>query len=137
MFDLWAFLLQTLSISGVAALLLLIKWLFRDKLPPKWHFGVWGVLGVMMLVPAGWNGHYTLVNWQFVVELLKGLAGDYSFTQVLFPVPVITGMPNTVTEWLFAVYVTGVIVFIVRYIVLYARLRKALPDNLIYKNASH
>lgn len=137
MFDLWAFLLQTLSVSGVAALLLLIKWLFRDKLPPKWHFGVWGVLGVMMLVPAGWNGHYTLVNWQFVVELLKGLAGDYSFTQVLFPVPVITGMPNTVIEWLFAVYVTGVIVFIVRYIVLYARLRKALfegqdaPDSIL------
>lgn len=38
MFDLWAFLLQTLTASGVAALLLLLKALFQDKLPPKWQF---------------------------------------------------------------------------------------------------
>lgn len=129
MFDLWGFLLQTLTVSGVAALLLIIKWLFRDKLPPKWHFAVWSVLGVMILVPAGWNGHYTLVNWQFIVELIKGLAGDYSFTQVLFPIPVITEMPGTVTEWLFAVYVIGVIVCIARYLISYNRLRAALSKG--------
>ena len=43
MVDLWGFLLQTLTASGVAVLLLLVKALFKDKLPPKWHFAVWGV----------------------------------------------------------------------------------------------
>ena len=46
MFDLWAFLLQTLTASGVAALLLLLKALFQDKLPPKWQFAVWSVLAL-------------------------------------------------------------------------------------------
>ena len=53
MFDLWAFLLQTLTASGVAALLLLLKALFQDKLPPKWQFAVWSVLALMLLLPAG------------------------------------------------------------------------------------
>ena len=48
MVDLWGFLLQTLTASGVAVLLLLVKALFKDKLPPKWHFAVWGVLGIIL-----------------------------------------------------------------------------------------
>lgn len=35
MTDLWGFLLQTLYVSLVGALLLLIKWLLRDKLTPR------------------------------------------------------------------------------------------------------
>ena len=90
MFDIWGFLLQTLTASGVAVLLLVIKALFKDKLPPKWHFAVWGVLGIMILVPAGLNGRYTLIHWQLVVEVIKSWFEDYSFTQVLFPVPIMT-----------------------------------------------
>ena len=67
MFDIWGFLLQTLTVSGVAVLLLVIKVLFKDKLPPKWHFAVWGVLGIMILIPAGFNGRYTILQWQLVV----------------------------------------------------------------------
>ena len=129
MFDLWGFLLQTLTATGVAVLLLIIKRLFRDKLPPKWHFAVWGVLGIMMMIPAGWNGRYTLVNWLFPIELLKGLAGDYSFTQVNFPVPVIREIPDTLTEWLFAIYAAGVIVFLAKYLISYLRLRSALSKG--------
>ena len=92
MFDFWGFLLQTLTASGVAVLLLVIKALFKDKLPPKWHFAVWGVLGIMILIPAGLNGRYTLFHWQLVVEVIKSWFGDYSFTQVLFPVPVMTAI---------------------------------------------
>ena len=43
MADIWAFLLQTLTASGVAVLLLAVKALFRDKLPPRWHFAIWGI----------------------------------------------------------------------------------------------
>ncbi len=63
-----------------------ISRLFKDKLPPKWHFAVWGVLGIMILIPAGLNGRYTLFHWQLVVEVIKSWFGDYTFTQVLFPI---------------------------------------------------
>lgn len=62
MTDIWSFLLQTLTASGVAALLLVIKALFRDKLSPRWQFAVWGILGAMLLVPAGFRGRYVLLN---------------------------------------------------------------------------
>ena len=71
MFDIWSFLLQTLTISGVAALILLIKALFKDKLPPKWQFAVWSVLGLMMLIPAGLFGRYALFRWQIPIEIIK------------------------------------------------------------------
>lgn len=129
MFDLWGFLLQTLTASGVAVLLLAIKALFKDKLPPKWHFTVWGVLGVMLLIPAGLNGRYALLHWQVVVELIKGAFGEYSFSQVLFPVPVVTAIPKTITEWIFAIYVIGVIANALRYGVSYIRLRSVLSKG--------
>ena len=38
--NIWSFLLQTLTASGVAVLLLAVKTLFRDKLPPRWQFEI-------------------------------------------------------------------------------------------------
>ena len=94
MFDIWSFLLQTLTVSGVAALILLIKALFKDKLPPKWQFAVWSVLGLMMLIPAGLFGRYALFRWQIPIEMIKSWFGVYSFTRVLFPFPIIMGIPQ-------------------------------------------
>ena len=68
MTDLWAFLMQTLTASGAALLLLLIKALFRDKLSPRWQFASWGVLALVLLMPAGIGGRYVLFNWPFVVR---------------------------------------------------------------------
>ena len=98
MFDIWAYLLQTLTASGVALLILMIKRMFRDKLPPKWQFGIWGVLGVAMLLPAGLGGRYALVNWPMIVDTLRLSTGDYAFTKVLFPFPVLTKVPGSVWE---------------------------------------
>ena len=50
--NIWSFLLQTLTASGVAVLLLAVKTLFRDKLPPRWQFAIWGILGIILLVVA-------------------------------------------------------------------------------------
>ena len=129
MFDLWGFLLQTLTASGVAVLLLIIKALFKDKLPPKWHFTVWGVLGIMILIPAGLNGRYTLFQWQLVVEVIKSWFGDYTFTRVLFPVPIITAIPKTILQWIFAGYTLGVVAHVIRYLVSYIQLRLALRNG--------
>ena len=145
MFDFWGFLLQTLTASGVAFLLLVIKALFKDKLPPKWHFAVWGVLGIMILIPAGLNGRYTLFHWQLVVEVIKSWFGDYSFTQVLLPVPVMTAIPKTILQLIFAGYTLGVVAHVISYLVSYVRLRLALrngsqpsdeTNNRIHQNAA-
>ena len=100
MFDIWGFLLQTLTVSGVAALILIIKVLFKDKLSPKWQFAVWGILGIIMLMPAGLFGRYVLFRWQIPIEIVKSWFGDFSFTKVLFPVPIISSVPKTVQDWL-------------------------------------
>ena len=126
MFDIWSFLLQTLTISGVAALILLIKALFKDKLPPKWQFAVWAVLGLMMLIPAGLFGRYALFRWQIPIEIIKSWFGVYSFTKVLFPIPIIKGMPQTIADWLFVIYVLGILVFIAKYIISYFKLKRVL-----------
>lgn len=129
MLDIWGFLLQTLTVSGVAVLLLVVKALFRDKLPPKWQLAVWGVLGVVMLIPAGALGRYNLFRWQIPVEIVKSWVGDYSFTRVIFPIPVITSVPDSFAEWVFAAYVTGVVAHLVKYAVSYVRLRLAVREG--------
>ena len=126
MFDIWAFLLQTLTVSGVALLILVVKRLFRDKLPPKWQFSIWLVVAAAMVMPAGLGGRYVLVNWPMVVDLLKTQAGDYSFTRVLFPFPALTAAPKSVWDWLFVVYMLGVGYHLLKYLTAYIRLRSAL-----------
>lgn len=139
MFDIWGFLLQTLNVSGAAMVLLLIKELFRDKLPPKWHFAVWGILGLILLIPAGLDGRYALFHWPLLVEIIKSWFGDFRFTQVLFPIPILFG-ENTgidlftlsrqmILEWIFVGYVLGVVVSGLKYIVSYIRLRMVLRNG--------
>ena len=126
MFDIWGFLLQTLTASGVAVLLLIIKALLKDKLSPKWQFSVWSILGIMILFPAGILGRYALFNWQTVIEFIKILLKNYSFSQVLFPFPIIKTVPHTFAEWLFIVYVAGVIISLLIYLISYIKLRLIL-----------
>lgn len=126
MFDIWGFLLQTLTVSGVAVLLLIIKALLKDKLPPKWHFSVWSILGIMILFPSGIFSRYTLFNWQIVIEFFKLLAKDYSFTRVLFPFPIIKNVPSSLAEWIFFIYFAGVIINLFVYLLSYIRIRVVL-----------
>ncbi len=126
MFDFFGFLLQTLTASGVAAVLLIIKALFKDKLPPRWQFAAWGVLGIAMLVPAGNGGRYVLFHWRFVVELIKSWFGDYRFIRIVCPFPVMTSIPHTLVEWFFAGYVLGVAVHVWMYVASYLKLRRVV-----------
>lgn len=128
MTDLWGFLLQTLTASGAAAMLLVVKAMFRDKLPPRWQFAAWGVLGLVLLLPAGLGGRYALLNWPWLVETVKTIfSGDYSLTRVLAPIPLPRlRVPSTAAEWLYAVYVLGALALLIRYAAAYIRLRRAL-----------
>ena len=127
--DIWSLLLQTLTASGVAALLLAVKAMFRDKLSPRWQFAVWGVLAVILLLPAGRGGRYVLLNWPMLVEALKStVTGDYgTLTHVTAPMPLPPpSAPKTAAEWLYLIYAAGVVVLLVRYLVTYLLLRRAL-----------
>lgn len=126
MTDIWSFLLQTLTAAGAAVLLWILKRAFRDKLPPRWQFAAWGVLALVLLVPAGLGGRYVLLNWQIPVELLRGWVGDYGTTRVMAPFPVITGLPRTIPQWIFFAYVLGVMVSLTVYLLSYLRLRTAV-----------
>ncbi|MCI8304088.1 MAG: M56 family metallopeptidase [Lawsonibacter sp.] len=129
MTDIWAFLLQTLTASGAAVMVLVVKAMLRDKLSPRWQFAAWGVLAVILLLPAGRGGRYALLNWPFYVELFRsGLTGEYgALARVTAPVPLpAAAVPRTAEEWLFAIYCVGVLFLLVRYIVSYIRLRLLL-----------
>ena len=129
MTDIWSFLLQTLTVSGVAALLLVVKAMFRDKLSPRWQFAVWGVLAVVLLLPAGRGGRYVLLNWPMLMEALKSnLTGDFgTLTRVTAPIPLPPlSAPATAAEWLYMIYAAGAVALLARYLVSYLLLRRAL-----------
>ncbi|MDE7262795.1 MAG: M56 family metallopeptidase [Oscillospiraceae bacterium] len=131
--DIWAFLLQTLTASGVAALLLAVKAMFRDKLSPRWQFSAWGILAVMLMIPAGLGGRYVLVNWPLYVETAKSvLTGEFgTLAKVTAPVPLPSLAPlHTVEDWLFFFYTAGAVLLLIRYVASYVCLRLALRRGI-------
>ncbi|EOS66659.1 M56 family metallopeptidase [Oscillibacter sp. 1-3] len=130
MSDIWSFLLQTLTASGAAAVLLAVKAMLRDKLSPRWQFAAWGMLALVLAVPAGLGGRYALLNWPLAVEFLRSLLTEEFgvLTRVSAPVPLpqFAGPPRTGAEWAYIVYLAGTVFFLGRYAVSYLRLRLAL-----------
>ena len=128
MTDIWTFLLQTLTASGAAVLLMAVKVMFRDKLSPRWQFSLWSVLALVLLIPAGWGGRYILLNWPQLVEIMKTLVtGEYgTLTRVIAPIPLLLTAPRTWADWLYLIYAAGAVVLPARYLVSYVRLRLAL-----------
>lgn len=131
MINIWSFLLQTVSVTVVAGLLLLIKSLLEDKLSPRWQYGIWSILAIRILLPVQ-SGKYFIFPVSVWLETLKGLVEkhvDSSYSQIYFPVrikhvvPVLEGGPESFTDWLFVLYVTGVAATVLWYFVSYIRLR--------------
>lgn len=127
MTDLWSFLLQTLTASGVAVLLLAVKALFADKLSPRWQFGVWGLLAVTLLLPAGLGGRYVLFQWPLLLETVKTLlTGSYAITRVAAPIPLFFGLAPGWPGLLFGLYLAGGLLLLLHYLSSYLRLRLVL-----------
>lgn len=108
----WGFLLQTLYVSLVGGLLLLVKAIFRDKLTPRWQYGVWSILALRILVPVQMTWKYVLLPLPLWVETARILA-EHAIPAMLF-------------TWLYRLYLAGIVVFLVRYLVSYFRLRMLL-----------
>lgn len=138
MTDLWEFLLQTAYVSLVGVLLLVIKWLLRDKLSPRWQYFVWVVLAARLLVPATWGSGTALLPLPLWVQMAQltvesRLSSAYSSlvqaVQVKAPVPWLTGLPHSITDWLFFLYVLGVVIFLLRYLLSYLSLRQLVQKG--------
>jgi hypothetical protein len=106
-----------------------------DKLSPRWQYGVWGVLALRILLPASAAGRYILLPLPLWTETVKAVAerslssaysAAYAPAVPRFPVPWVTGLPASVTDWLFIVYIAGAAAFALRYAVGYIRLRALL-----------
>ena len=69
--NIWMFLQQTAAASLVALFLLILQRIFLDKLSPRWQYGVWFVLLLRLLVPAGFGGRPTVLDVTFWVETLR------------------------------------------------------------------
>lgn len=139
--NIWMFLQQTAAASLVALFLLILQRIFLDKLSPRWQYGVWLVLLLRLLVPAGFGGRPTVLDVTFWVETLRtrvelGLNSAYStpFTASLpaAPVPLPpAGAPASWTDWAFLIYCAGVVLwaawFVVSAVRLSLRVRGGVP----------
>lgn len=132
--NIWEFLLQTLTVSLAAAVLLIVKYLLADKLSPRWQYGVWGLLALRALIPAGMTRQVLLPlpvwvdMWKTAAErgLGSAYASPWSSLDAGSVLPLPSGAPRSLTDWLFLVYVLGVLGWLLWKLMAYARLRLVL-----------
>ena len=124
--NIWMVLQQTAAASLAALFLLILQRIFLDKLSPRWQYGVWLVLLLRLLVPAGFGGRPTVLDVTFWGETLRtrvelGLNSAYStpFAASLpaAPVPLPpAGAPTSWTDWAFLIYCAGVVLWAVWFV---------------------
>ena len=137
MTNIYAFALQTLTVSVVAIFLLVLKWLLKDKLPPKWQYAIWLLLAIRILLPVS-TSRYVLVELSLWIENLKytierSIISNYISAfqplQIQHILPVITKQPISITDLLFVVYTIGILVFFLRYLYSYFQIRKIVKES--------
>ena len=138
--NIWMFLQQTAAASLTALFLLVLQRIFLDKLSPRWQYGVWFVLLLRLLVPAGFGSRSTVLDVTFWVETLRarvelGLNSAYSspFVSALpaAPVPLPPeGAPASWTDVLFLVYLAGVLLSALWFVLCAARLSRRVGEGV-------
>lgn len=135
--NIWSFLVQTLSVSVVALLLLFIKGIMADKLSPRWQYLVWCLFALRILIPVASNQNIFLPIpiW---VEMLKTTiesnlssvySSAFSVSDNLSVIPFVSAKPESITDWLMLVYIVGVAVTLFKYAFSYVKLRKILKNG--------
>ncbi len=137
MVNIWEFLLQTISVSLVAGLILIIKNIFKDKLTPRWQYGIWILLILRIFLPVK-AAKPVLLHFGIYLEMLKtyieGFLGSaythpLTATDVSSVIPRINSVPKSITDILFVIYIFGVVVCLCFYLVSYIRLRLILKKG--------
>ncbi|MBQ2698064.1 MAG: hypothetical protein IJF59_05250, partial [Clostridia bacterium] len=120
--NLWEFLLQTANLTLVALFLLLLKRLLRHNLPPRWQYGIWGLFALRALLPASALRQVLLpLSWPLeLARLAVERRFPGRFTDLAAPIaprhplPQLTALPHSLTDWLFVLYLLGVLLSLVR-----------------------
>ena len=134
MSNIWEFLLQTANVSLAAAVLLLVKYILRDKLSPRWQYGVWLVLALTALIPASATRSLLpqlglwLETLKFNAELplASAYADAFDPLNISCVVPLPAGLPASWTDWLFVLHTLGVLATLLLAAGQYVRLRVLL-----------
>lgn len=137
--NVWGILLQAIEVSLVAALILIVKKLFENKLSPRWQYSIWILLAAKILVPSGFFGRYLSLNVAAYLEMLKthveanlhsAYSGPFSPLEFSWILPFgAAGRPESVTDWLLVVYLLGTLTFLIKYAVSYGKLRAVLRQG--------
>lgn len=137
MVNIWEFLLQTISVSLVAGLILIVKNIFKDKLTPRWQYGIWFLLVLRIFLPVKAD-KLVLLPFGIYLEMLKNyienfLSSAYTHpliaTEVTNVIPYISSPPKSITDVLFIIYIFGVVAFLCFYLLSYIRLRLILKKG--------
>ncbi len=118
--DIFEFLIVSISAAVAGLYILILKRIFRDKLPPVWQFGIWGILGITLIFPFTYPEAVP-----FTAELLKSfLTGENTISRPSFflPLPDFSFSPG-IADMLFLIYFIGAAVFLISYLISYIRLR--------------
>lgn len=138
MTSIWSFVMQTIEVSLMAMILLIVKKVLKDKLSPRWQYGIWSLLLICMIVPVGVFGTYIFPRIAVYIEAIKSLVENhlnssyiqsYQLIRNVSCFPYITAFPLSLTDFLFVIYILGVVIGIVRYMLQYIMLRHLLKKG--------
>lgn len=138
MTNIWGFLLQTVHVSIIAIMLMGLKIIFKDKLSPRWQYGIWIILVICIVLPVKNNGTYIFPRVNTYIETFKTIAEKnlnsqfISFYELISNgsfLPWIKGIPHSISDILFVIYVIGVIVYLFKYIGSYIYLKTILKKG--------
>ncbi|MBR3809136.1 MAG: hypothetical protein IKK46_02400 [Clostridia bacterium] len=137
MVNIWEFLLQTISVSLVAGLILIVKNIFKDKLTPRWQYGIWVLLILRIFLPVKAD-KFVLLPFGIYLEMIKNYIENFlssAYTQPLTAtdvssvVPYFSSAPKSITDVLFVIYVLGIVVCLCHYFFSYIKLRLVLKKG--------
>lgn len=120
-----------IAVTFVAILILGVKVLLKDKLSPRWQYVVWSILAVRILLPVNIK-RYILLPVYIWIEvgksvLEKRLHSNFTNIHELIRLehsfPYIKKSPESITDWLFIIYIAGLICMLFWYTILYIKLR--------------
>ena len=139
MSNIWEFLLQTMEVTLTAMIILMLKWMFQDKLSPRWQYGIWTLLAAKLILPAGLFRAYFSLDLAAALQVLKTktecrIESQFSDAFVAIQpnagIPTSMAMPQSITDWIFIIYLAGVIAAAAYYIIGYFRLQLILRKGL-------
>ncbi|MBP3677068.1 MAG: hypothetical protein J6I97_01840, partial [Agathobacter sp.] len=98
---------------------------------PRWQYSIWVLLAIRILVPVNVS-KYIIPQLALWIEVFKenieklfvsNYCRAYEPITLHHCIPFINKSPQSITDWLFVIYVVGVVIFLLKYLISYIHLR--------------